>query len=104
MRPITATLCVALLTLLAAAVPAYAAKPGANHEQRLVEYSDLDLSRIEDAQELYRRVTRAAGEICDINRVPLVLMGEARACRDDAIARALARFLQDRLYDLEVSS
>lgn len=106
MRSMNASVCFAALLLTAAVMPALAAPQGDSDDQRRVVFSDLDLSQSADTQELYRRISRAAGDICDMYRVPLVLMSEARKCRDAAIGRAVGRVNEEPLtsYHQKMSS
>jgi UrcA family protein len=68
---------------------AVAAPDGARQET--VKFGDLDLTRPAAAQELYRRIERAASDVCD-PYVPgsYVRSIRYRDCMDQAIGRAVA--------------
>jgi UrcA family protein len=92
----------AMTACIAATLGCYAAETFAGsltYDQRaagtppryLVQFSDLDLSRMEGATALYRRIRYAARMACDpIQTQQLGLAEKYRACVDQAIANAVA--------------
>jgi UrcA family protein len=63
---------------------------GAN--QKVVHYSDLDLSRPEDARRLYTRIRIAARTVCENFRSPDLQLAQIyKQCRDKAVADAVAK-------------
>ena len=93
MKPVKSTLrhaCVALLCGGFVTGIASAAIPETEARSVTVQYSDLDLTRPEGAQALYRRIEAAAREVCghaDIRE--LRSFREARRCREQAVDEAV---------------
>jgi len=83
---------VVTLTLFGALAAPAAAAPTAE-QVRLVErvsYADLDLSKEADAQRLVNRLRRAAADVCENGDISLARQSQARACRQSAMAMAVA--------------
>ncbi len=60
--------------------------------QTVVRYSDLDLSRPEDARRLYGRIRRAAHAVCEAYQSADLQRAQAyRQCMDKAVADAVAK-------------
>jgi UrcA family protein len=79
------------LALYAVSSNGLAAEAGTHAPQEIVKFGDLDLTRSAGAQELYRRITRAARDVCATatpGRFPVATAH--RGCTDQAIARAVA--------------
>jgi UrcA family protein len=56
----------------------------------VVKYGDLDLSTANGVNEVYRRIVRAARQVCpEMSFQDLSLQGKIAACRDQAVARAI---------------
>jgi len=77
---------VAALTLAAISPVGVAAAVHDDVRREVVRFADLDLTRPAGAHELYRRIQRAAREVCE-RYGPA---GYDRSCADQAIARAVA--------------
>lgn len=90
MKPVITTL-VAALALYAVSPSGFAATtPDSRVRQEIVRFGDLDLTRPADAQELYRRIRRAAHIVCEPIGMGNPLAMSDRSCIDQAIARAVA--------------
>jgi len=90
MRHFAATLIGALALCVLSPAALAAASPD-DAPRMIVQFGDLDLTRLAGAQELYRRIQHAARDVCEPH-VPgsaVVAMGY-RGCLDQAIARAVA--------------
>jgi len=85
------TALVGSLALYAVSPNGLAAEAGARAPQEIVKFGDLDLTRPAGAQELYRRITRAARDVCDA-AIPgrLAVAIAHRRCTEQAVARAVA--------------
>lgn len=60
--------------------------------QTVVHYSDLDLSRPQDARRLYARIRRAAHAVCETYQSADLQRAQAyRQCTDKAMANAIAK-------------
>jgi len=81
-----ATVLIGALTLTAISPAGVAADSPHYVRRQVVSFADLDLTQRAGAQELYRRIERAARVVCEAN----VLGGYDRSCADAAIDRALA--------------
>ncbi len=81
-----------LLLVVGVVTPVAPAEAG----QRVVGYSELDLTQRDDIRVLYRRIQSAARELCDYNHAS-VLRDEARDCVDDAVGRAVAEIVAREL-------
>src|SRR5688572_17403479 len=80
-----------LATTLAAFTGIAAAEPAeVKIQQREVSYDDLDLDDQADARKLYRRIARAARNVCGTSDLMLSTAVNAETCTGDAIARAIA--------------
>jgi UrcA family protein len=77
---------IAALTLAAISPVGVAAAVHDDVRREVVRFADLDLTRPAGAQELYRRIQRAAREVCGIYGPG----GYDRSCADRAIAGAVA--------------
>jgi UrcA family protein len=56
----------------------------------VVKYSDQDLSTTSGVNEVYRRIVRAAKQVCpDVSIQDLSLQRKVAECRDQAVARAI---------------
>lgn len=64
---------------------------GSEMRSETVNYSDLNLSSPQGAAALYRRITRAAHNVCDWGEDSLDLRANASDCVDKAIADAVTR-------------
>ncbi len=83
-------------TLIIAAAPARAAGED-TPAQYVVRYTNLDLQTDAGASALYRRIAAAARQVCpDYSREP-ARVAAMRACRADAIERAVAGVGNERL-------
>jgi UrcA family protein len=85
MKTFTSTL-IAALTLHGISPVAVAAAAPEEVRREVVRFAELDLTRPAGAQELYRRIQRAAHKVCET-------YGPSRydrSCADHAIARAVA--------------
>ena len=96
--PVLAALC------LAAPVPSLAEPLWKETTDVTVSYLGLDLSKPEGAAVLLSRIQRAATRACggypDWPPLQYRQMGRFRACRDKAIADAVARLDQPRVTEL----
>ena len=81
-----ATTLVSALTLYAISPSGLAAPAPAEVHSEIVRFADLDLTRPAGAQQLYRRIERAAHEVC----AAYGPRGYDRSCADAAITRAVA--------------
>jgi UrcA family protein len=85
MKTFASTLIAALTLHALSPVAVAAAMPGeARHE--VVRFAELDLTRPAGAQELYRRIQRAAHKVCETYGP----RGYDHSCAEHAIARAVA--------------
>ncbi len=88
----TAVIAMAALATASTANLASATTVDDEARQTVVRYSDLDLSRTEDARRLYGRIQAAAREVCenfrsaDLRRTQIY-----RQCMEKAIADAVAK-------------
>ena len=91
-----------LIGLLAGpAMLTYAATPDDVVPSVVVKYGDLNLSTEEGNRALYRRIVAAARQVCpDEGLRDLQAFAVSRACRDAAIARAVAAVPSRRLAEL----
>jgi UrcA family protein len=95
---------VVTVALLASPVSASAAQPSAVRAQTQVHYDLRELSSERGIRSLYRRIVRAAREVCpqstaregDVN-------AESAACRRRAIVRAIAEIGNERLAALDAA-
>jgi UrcA family protein len=75
---------------VAAAGTATAATPPPDVPSVVVRYADLDISTPQGASSLYRRIAIAARKVCPVADISeLGRFMEARACQEQAIARAV---------------
>src|SRR4029077_1901565 len=81
------TTLVGALTLYAVSPVGLAAAAPEDLRRQVIRFTDLDLTRPAAAQELYRRIQRAAHEVCEAYGPG----GYDRGCAEDAIARADAK-------------
>lgn len=87
-----ASLAMAVLAASLTANFASAATPDDGPKQRVVNFSDLDLSRPQDAHRLYTRIKHAAREVCDNNpSSDLRLIKLYETCLAKAINDAVAQ-------------
>jgi UrcA family protein len=97
-----------VLSSVASVVPAWAADSSRAVEparEIIVSYSDVDVTRTNGAQILYRRIERAAASVCarPNEKVPQV-RAAIRSCSDQAIAAAIAKVDADALTRLAAVS
>ena len=79
------------LALYAASPNGLAAEVPADVPQQIVKFGDLDVTRPAGAQELYRRITHAARDVCEtVSAGGSATAIANRLCTDRAIARAVA--------------
>jgi UrcA family protein len=90
MKHFRLTFIVALgLCATTSAVPAAETPDGLRQET--VRFADLDLTRPAGARELYRRIEKAAGDVCEApGSAGFAVAMLSHACADRAIARAVA--------------
>jgi UrcA family protein len=82
---------IVLATALISLVGAAHAQPQMEVEQRVVHFGDLDLSEQDDAKALYRRIARAARDVCGGAPDWTISMSvRSRTCRAAATGRAVA--------------
>jgi UrcA family protein len=81
-----ATTLVGALTLYVISPSGLASTASEELHREVVRFADLDLTRPAGAQQLYRRIERAAHEVCAAYGPG----GYDRSCADAAIARAVA--------------
>ena len=81
-----ATTFIGALTLCAISPSGLAATASDELRREVVRFADLDLTRPAGAQQLYRRIERAAQEVC----AAYGSRGYDRSCADAAIGRAVA--------------
>lgn len=88
---------------VAAGPPAARAETSpADVPQVRVDYSDLDLTREQDAVTLYRRITAAAKQVCPPTVNPsLRLAAIGRRCVSDAVSRAVRNVDSSQLAEVE---
>jgi len=96
MKPIiarkTAFIAMAVLAAALTANPASAATVTDRSRQTVVRYSDLDLSRPEDARRLYGRIRGAAREVCESLRATDLQRAQIyKQCMHKAVADAVAQ-------------
>ncbi len=83
------------------AAMANAAAPADDLPQVAVKYGDLDLTSSRGAQLLYRRIVGAAEQVCPrADARDLAAWSKSRACREEAIARAVERVPSGQLAAL----
>jgi UrcA family protein len=90
-RSVRSIATVAVAFGLALAAPVAGAGTAESAPRIVVDYGDLDLTRPAGAEKLYQRLSAAATAVCGVtekNEVHRIAL--ARACRDQAIARAAA--------------
>jgi len=82
--------CTALLLVAASCIPALADDL---LPSKTVRYADLNLKSQEGIAALYKRIERAAVEVCDMPQGTLQLRieSELKACRADATDRAIVQ-------------
>ena len=66
-----------------------AAAPSKDVRKEVVRFADLDLTRPAGAQELYRRIERAARDVCELRGADYYGLNADTTCRKSAIARAI---------------
>jgi UrcA family protein len=78
-----------------------AAEPGDITRQKVVSYKDLNLSSTEGVAVLYKRIQRAAVEVCgDYDSFSLSRQPSVRACIDQATSQAIAKIDSPMLTSL----
>ena len=78
------------LALYAASPSGVAAEVPADVPREIVKFGDLDLTRPAGAQELYRRISHAAQDVCEtVSSGGSATTIANRLCADQAIARAI---------------
>jgi UrcA family protein len=88
----TAIIGLALVTALATATAGHAGTASGTNSQR-INYSDLDLSRSQDAKALMGRIWQAANRVCTIQGASAVdrLSSSYHRCVKTAAAQAVAQ-------------
>ncbi len=90
MKHLGATL-IGAMTLTTISLGALAATPQDEVRQEIVRFADLDLTQPAGAQELYRRIQRAARDVCEMYGAGgYAAAMQSRSCANQAIARAVA--------------
>jgi len=89
--------------LLLASVPALAASP--EIPSKVVSYADLNLSAKAGIASLYTRIERAAAYVCHLPQgtKQLRLLTDIKACRADAINRAVGQMNLPALNELHLA-
>jgi UrcA family protein len=91
MKPVITTLVGALALYAMSPSGLAATAPEDRVREEIVRFGDLDLTRPADAQELYRRIRRAAHNVCEpIGMGNPALAPSDHSCIDQSIARAVA--------------
>ena len=80
---------VGALTFYSVSWDCLAAEPSNDVRTEVVRFADLDLTRPAGAQELYRRIAHAAGDVCESLGADPYAVNAYITCRKGAIARAL---------------
>jgi len=83
-----------MLTAFGATLALFAATGHASEDplQKTVRYGDLNLSKSEDASELYARLQRAAAVVCRTDEgIALRLKRVHKACAEQALSAAVAQ-------------
>jgi UrcA family protein len=89
MKHVVTTL-IGTLALYAASPNGLAADASASVRQEVVKFGDLDLTRPDGAQELYRRIKHAARDVCEtVSSGGSAVAIANLMCTDQAIARAV---------------
>ena len=97
-RGMIATTGLLSLAIVAGSLPAQARAAGPEQPSIVVRYGDLNLDTAAGAQALYRRIVGAAHQVCPEPRSrDLRSFAAARACRTEAIARAVRQVNSPRL-------
>jgi len=93
---------VALLLACGCAGLAAAAPSSADVPSVVVRYGDLNLQTEAGVRTLYRRLARAAAQVCPVplSNLDLTQLGSARSCQAAAIARATASLHDPRLVEV----
>jgi UrcA family protein len=81
---------VLLMTTVAVCLPAPAGVPNDAVPQATVSYADLDLSRADGVERLYRRLEVAATIVCQAPDPRLASIVRWTACKQRALERAVA--------------
>jgi UrcA family protein len=90
MRHVVTTL-IGAWALYASSLNTFAAEVHDGVPQEIVRFGDLDLARTADAHELYRRIDRAARDVCETVSSGIAAMATRnRLCTEQAIAGAVA--------------
>jgi UrcA family protein len=96
--------CIALaaasLSLISLSASAQMAVP-----QQTVEFADLDLSKAEDTQRLYRRLRTAAAEVCSQfkDRSGPAMRARRLSCESTALENAVATIAHPTLTSLHIA-
>ena len=99
--PRTAALILALVAGSGFAASAGAATPDESTASAIVHYGDLNLSTEQGIKTLYQRIARVAKQVCpDGESRGLENLNHARACQQEAIARAVGAVHNERLAAL----
>jgi UrcA family protein len=103
-RPSRAGFALLLLGSVAGVVAAgtAGAAPSDNDQPSIVvKYSDLALATDSGVNQLYRRITSAARQVCPDSPVrDLGMLRQVEVCRDQAVARAIRQIDNSRLAAL----
>jgi UrcA family protein len=79
----------AVVLCLLSITPAWSSTPG--EHSVTVSYRDLDLSSLEGARTLYRRIQSAAKQVCGYQDADLIEQSIWRSCYRNAIADAVGK-------------
>lgn len=97
-----ALIATAALSALASSFTAvYAAEDGTEKVREIVKYGDLDVSNPQGAAKLYRRIAKAAENVCGVHDAPshdLYYRASARTCVQKAIADAVTKVGEPQLF------
>jgi len=95
--PKSALLLVGAIGYVMAAGAASAADPAGDPPSVVVRFSSDELTTDSGAHAVYRRLVAAANQVCPENGYSIWLRERVRACRAQAIARAVAQINNPRL-------
>jgi UrcA family protein len=100
-KPVRGLLVTAILGAVSAGFATVAAAGDFNDARSVtVNYADLNLSSPQGASELYRRIARAAHDVCDLDSDDLTSQPSERACVEKAIADAVIKVGYPELVDI----
>ncbi|HWG68622.1 MAG TPA: UrcA family protein [Steroidobacteraceae bacterium] len=102
--PKSALLLAGAIGYLMAAGTASAADPAGDPPSVVVRFSSDELTTDSGAHAVYRRLVAAAYKVCPQNDYSIWLSERVRACRAQAIARAVAQINSPRLAAQQVTA